>query len=372
MDGEHGPPSEGSSVIGGLSPGHKDRFDFKKASLAELIEHIVAAHHTYLRQAMPLLKTTSQKLAFAYAHLDPNLHRIHETLNRFHDEVIAHMDHEENVIFPFFLQVGQSLHISDLSGTLEMSQSCLQMGDEHDDVGATLAALRTLTEGFQPPVWADGEYTRFYDDLAELTKDLHRHIFEENDVLYPKVQQYIQELIHKQSTKPLEVDTMLLNETYTRLKSENGGTTAFGLRFYERLFENYPSVRPLFNTPPEEQHKKLMASIGVIVTSAGNPEALLPYLHAMGIRHVKYGTMNDHYTAVKENLLAVLNEHLSKEGEWTPAMHQAWDEALTNVASIMIDGANHPEAYRDEMVAAGYQPDGFKATGKEWLTSPVS
>jgi len=163
------------------------------------------------------------------------------------------------------------------------------------------------------------------------------------------------------------MDTSIIAETFARAKKENGGLKTLGLRFYERLFEKYPSVKPLFHTPPEEQHKKLMASIGAIVACVNHPETMLPYLRAMGVRHIAYKAEDGHYAAVSENLLTVLEEHLSKEGEWTDEMHSNWQEALTVVSTVMMDAANHPEQYGDELINAGYQADGFKAgTSKPW------
>ena len=160
----------------------------------------------------------------------------------------------------------------------------------------------------------------------------------------------------------------LLTSTFKRVKTEHGGTTAFGLRFYERLFEKYPAVKPLFTTPPEEQHKKLMASLAVIVSSVNATERLIPYLHAMGIRHLKYKTEEAHYPAVAENLMAVLEEHLSAEGTWEPEMADAWQEAIQVTASIMVDAANNPAKYAKELEQSGYQADGFKANNLQpWL-----
>lgn len=166
----------------------------------------------------------------------------------------------------------------------------------------------------------------------------------------------------------MALNAAILRETLNRVQQENGGVRALGMRFYQRLFEKYPGVRPLFHTPPEEQHKKLMASIGAIVAGVTDTERLVPYLHAMAIRHLKYGTENGHYAAVAENLTAVLKEHLSAEGDWTPEMEEAWSEALKVVNSLMIQAASEPQAYRDELAKAGYQPDGFKLTDPEpWL-----
>lgn len=160
----------------------------------------------------------------------------------------------------------------------------------------------------------------------------------------------------------MSMDVALVAHTLERAKRENGGLQTLGLRFYERLFEKYPAVKPLFHTPPEEQHKKLMASIGAIVGGVTQPEKMVPYLHAMGIRHLAYKTENAHYPAVKENLLAVLAEHLSVEGEWTEAMATSWDAALDTVAGIMIEAANEPERYGQELLAAGYLPNGFRVS----------
>jgi hemoglobin-like flavoprotein len=165
----------------------------------------------------------------------------------------------------------------------------------------------------------------------------------------------------------MTLNVAVIAESFDRAKRENGGLRALGLRFYERLFEKYPGVKHLFNSPPEEQHKKLMASLGAIVVSVRQPEVMLPYLHAMGIRHNAYRTEDAHYGAVAENLLAVFNEHLSKEGQWTEEMHTNWAAAIQAIAEIMIDATHHPEKYREELATAGFQPDGFRANNpKPW------
>ena len=163
------------------------------------------------------------------------------------------------------------------------------------------------------------------------------------------------------------MDTKLLGETFERARNENGGLTKLGMAFYARLFTKYPQVRPLFTTPPEEQHKKLMASVGAIVAAVNNPESLVPYLHAMGVRHLKYKTENGHYAAVGENLVAVLGEHLAVEGAWTEEMKCTWEEALKFVSGVMIEAANDPAKYESELAGAGFGADGFsKSNAEPW------
>lgn len=158
----------------------------------------------------------------------------------------------------------------------------------------------------------------------------------------------------------MALNAALLRETFERAKSENGGATSLGMAFYKRLFEKYPAVKPLFKTPPEEQHKKLMTSVAAIVGAVEDPERLVPYLHAMGIRHLAYKTVPEHYAAVGENLVSVLGTHLSKEGEWTDEMKETWQAALEVVSNIMIEAGNDPDKFKEEMKDKGYEPNGFK------------
>lgn len=165
----------------------------------------------------------------------------------------------------------------------------------------------------------------------------------------------------------MSLNVALIAATFERAKKENGGATALGLRFYQRLFEKYPSVQHLFKTPPEEQHKKLMASVAAIVATVTQPDKMMPYLHAMGIRHNAYGTENAHYPAVQENLVTVLGEHLSQEGEWTEEMQQNWEAAMAVISDVMMAAANNPEEYSQELLKAGFMPNGFRTNDpKPW------
>ena len=68
--------------------------------------------------------------------------------------------------------------------------------------------------------------------------------------------------------------------------------------FYGRLFEIAPDVKPLFRGDITEQGRKLMATLGVVVNSLGNLEAILPAASALAKRHVDYGVKAQDYTPV--------------------------------------------------------------------------
>jgi regulator of cell morphogenesis and NO signaling len=60
------------------------------------------------------------------------------------------------------------------------------MEHEHEDAGAALAALRSLTNGYTPPPEACPTWKALYAGLEALERDLHLHIHLENNILFPR------------------------------------------------------------------------------------------------------------------------------------------------------------------------------------------
>ena len=107
--------------------------------------------------------------------------------------------------------------------------------------------------------------------------------------------------------------------------------------FYGRLFEIAPAVKPLFRGDMTEQGRKLMATLGVVVNSLGNLEAVLPAASALAKRHVDYGVKAEDYTPVGAALLWTLQQGLGEH--WTPQLAEAWGAAYTLLSGYMIGEA---------------------------------
>jgi len=118
--------------------------------------------------------------------------------------------------------------------------------------------------------------------------------------------------------------------------------TQFASSFYQNLLNDYPQLRPLFaNTTMEEQEKKLIMSLVLVVENLRNPGYLTTVLKQLGERHVRYGAMREHYPLVGAALLKTFESYLGTD--WTPEVKQAWIDAYGVIVDIMLEGANHAE-----------------------------
>jgi hemoglobin-like flavoprotein len=112
--------------------------------------------------------------------------------------------------------------------------------------------------------------------------------------------------------------------------------------FYARLFEIAPEVKPLFRGDMREQGRKLMTTLGVVVSGLKNLEAILPAAKVLAVRHVAYGVAAAHYKPVGEALIWTLDKGLG-EG-FTPAAKEAWLAAYGALSGVMIAEAYGAEA----------------------------
>jgi hemoglobin-like flavoprotein len=108
--------------------------------------------------------------------------------------------------------------------------------------------------------------------------------------------------------------------------------------FYARLFDAAPAVQPLFaGTDLRRQKAMLLSALVLVRKSLRDLDAILPTLHALGARHVRYGARPEHYPVVATVLIASMAEVAGPA--WRRRYEHAWAAALGVVAGAMLDGA---------------------------------
>ncbi|HEY1254386.1 MAG TPA: DUF542 domain-containing protein [Terracidiphilus sp.] len=157
--------------------------------ISRLIQHIVRAHHHYVRQELPKLAEMARKLADKRSDLAPELKNVQELLDELRDEMLAHIQKEEVVLFPFISRMDQDSVIAYPPGHPCFSSvvhPVAKMMQQHESANHLVAELRRLTHGFQPPQWACATHIALFAGLNEFEADLEQHVHLENEVLFPR------------------------------------------------------------------------------------------------------------------------------------------------------------------------------------------
>jgi nitric oxide dioxygenase len=107
--------------------------------------------------------------------------------------------------------------------------------------------------------------------------------------------------------------------------------------FYGRLFEIAPQVKSLFKNDMDEQGRKLMMTLGVVVNGLKRLDGIVPVAQKLAIRHVEFGVKAEDYAPVGAALLWTLGQGLG--ADFTPKVEAAWTSAYATLSGVMIAAA---------------------------------
>ena len=152
---------------------------------AEIVRHVVDVHHGYLRHHLVHLDDLITRVHSVHHERHPELDEVQVSFRALHSELDAHLAYEEQEVFPACLTLAGAVasdEARDHAGELVR-----QVLVEHDLAAGLLARLRSATCRYSVPADACGSYQLMLSGLAELEAELHRHVHEENNVLFPTV-----------------------------------------------------------------------------------------------------------------------------------------------------------------------------------------
>jgi regulator of cell morphogenesis and NO signaling len=149
--------------------------DWSTAPLAELCDHIVSEHHDRLRAELPRLEGLLEKVVRAHGEERPSVVELRDTFTALRSDLEEHLAAEEEQLFPLVR-----------AGGPYDAEQVHELEHDHAWAGSALARMRELTDGYDLERAICNTHRATLDGLHELERDLHQHIHEENNVLFPR------------------------------------------------------------------------------------------------------------------------------------------------------------------------------------------
>jgi regulator of cell morphogenesis and NO signaling len=174
---------------------------FESWKIDFLTDYIVNIHHQYLKQSLPTLKEALEKFVVEHAGKYPEFTRLQGAFNELYQTMPGHLQHEEEIIFPYIRQIAHAYESKEsyaglLVRTLRKPIEAL-MFHEHDHIEKLLEDFRELTQGYVIPSNACTSHFLVFSLLKELDDELVQHIYLENNVLFPKAVAMEKELLER-------------------------------------------------------------------------------------------------------------------------------------------------------------------------------
>jgi len=129
-----------------------------------------------------------------------------------------------------------------------------------------------------------------------------------------------------------DAEIRLVKQSWRTLRAIDSAIV--GDLFYSKLFMANPSLRNMFPKKMDEQYRKLMDMLSVIIARLDRMDELNDDIAAMARRHAQYGVRPAHYKLVGNALLWTLRQGLGQD--WTLDVEQAWTKCYSNLADTMM------------------------------------
>ena len=160
--------------------------------IASLINYLQSTHAYYLREKLPFMEQLIEKFLDDIAHGNKEKSAMVNLFFReYRDELIAHIEYEENVVLPYVGRIGGVTVAegpvtvkNDNTGTYSIDR----FAREHSNVEDKVNDLINLIIKFMPPVHKPSVANDLLMELFRFARDIENHARIEDKVLVPRVQ----------------------------------------------------------------------------------------------------------------------------------------------------------------------------------------
>lgn len=158
--------------------------DWGAKSVCELVDYILVNHHAVERSSLSRLRGLAEEAVRRSTGSLPVLAKVASALAQLTEELLAHMDREEQVLFPLLLEREAEGRTG--AANWDRETELARLHREHDHAGDLLQDLRILTQDYSLQGVSGDDLSPLFAELKNLDGDLQLHIELENRWLFSR------------------------------------------------------------------------------------------------------------------------------------------------------------------------------------------
>jgi regulator of cell morphogenesis and NO signaling len=163
---------------------------FEDWSVEFLIDYILNIHHAYLKHTIPELNRALRSFVSSHNDKYSYIFFVEEAFNDLASEIIEHLEHEEESIFPYLKLVSTTYTRKEIYGSLFVrtlsKPLSLIIESEHKRIESLLKQLRKTTNNYTFSDDVCPYHQVIYNKLKEFDIDIVQHKGLEDKILFPK------------------------------------------------------------------------------------------------------------------------------------------------------------------------------------------
>jgi regulator of cell morphogenesis and NO signaling len=126
-------------------------------------------------------------LVIAHSDTQPQLPMIKEKFSEFKNELLEHMNDEDNIVFPSYKKLEIALVERKLEEIKDFDDAINWMEEDHILTGTSLKSLRNFCNNYIAPPDSSPGFKILFEEMKKFETDMHFHMHLENNILFTKV-----------------------------------------------------------------------------------------------------------------------------------------------------------------------------------------
>jgi regulator of cell morphogenesis and NO signaling len=164
--------------------------NYNLLGLDALIENISETHHTHLKELIFSLEVHLKTMFNIDNIQQPSFAPIRNFAQELKILMEEHLGMEEENLFPFVHNLTKSDKYFSLQPEYFSGHLFNKIKKEHRKILDMLRKIRRLSNNYSPDIKSSPAIKLFYAQLFNLEQDIHKHIFVEENILFPKLSDF--------------------------------------------------------------------------------------------------------------------------------------------------------------------------------------
>lgn len=162
---------------------NKVKVGFNEMPVNVLCSYVMDDQHVYLKNTLPMVVNCLTTITHDETK-DIGSKILVDSISKLINKITEYLDMEETVLFPYLLSV---MKINASPSLKRLSFSVKRIKSEHQSISRLFRKVRLLSNNYTPDEKASSLIKLCYAQLFNFEQDILRHIFIEEDVLFPKL-----------------------------------------------------------------------------------------------------------------------------------------------------------------------------------------
>lgn len=168
--------------------------DFNEIDIDKMSIYISETHHSCIKNAILEFAVRLKTILKVDEKEHPEVKLINNLYEELKEILEQHIIKEEHFLFPHIAKLVEMRNLN-IPNKLSISESTIKkIKNEHRKVEKTLKKIRQLSNDYTPTVKSSPALKLFYAQLFNFEQDIHKHIFLEENFLFPRVIELEKEL----------------------------------------------------------------------------------------------------------------------------------------------------------------------------------